>query len=74
MKHSPFLMGHSSSVTIPTFHTPKRTGFLARLLDALHHSRRLQAQNRLRTHRHLLARSWNGNEQSMTAGGDNVDR
>jgi hypothetical protein len=33
----------------------KRTGFFARLLDALHHSRRIQARRYLVTNRHLLA-------------------
>jgi hypothetical protein len=39
---------------------PKPMGFLARLLGALHHTRRLQAQNVLRAHRHLRAGSPDG--------------
>jgi hypothetical protein len=35
---------------------PRAIGFLARLLAALHHSRRLQAQHVLSIHRHLRAR------------------
>jgi hypothetical protein len=39
------------------FPKPAPMGLLARLLGALHHSRRLQAQNVLKAHRHLRAGS-----------------
>jgi len=37
--------------------SPGRIGFLVRLLEALHHSRRLQARNFIWAHRHLFAES-----------------
>jgi hypothetical protein len=43
-------------------------GVLARLLGALHHSRRLQAQNVLRAHRHLRAGSADNCRPSGTGG------
>jgi hypothetical protein len=46
---------------------PKPIGLLARLLGALHHSRRLQAQNVLKAHRHLRAGS-SDRQPSGTAG------
>ena len=63
--------GTSPSATVFVFRKPR---FLAQFLEALHHSRRLQAQNFLKAHRHLLADSWDSSEQSRTGGGDNVDR
>lgn len=51
-----------------------RPGFFARILEALHHSRRLQAENFIRAHRHLLADGWNGSERPTTGGDDNVNR
>lgn len=40
-----------------TFYHRKNTGLFAWILGSLHHSRRLQAQRFLRTHRHLIAGS-----------------
>ncbi len=51
------------------FREPRPSGFLARFLGALHHSRRLQAQNILRAHRHLRAGSSDGCQPSGTGGG-----
>ena len=51
---------------------PKPIGLLARLLGALHHSRRLQAQNVLRAHRHLRAGS--ADRQPSGTGGDTVSK
>jgi hypothetical protein len=35
-------------------HDAKRRGFFVALLEALHHSRRLEAQNVVRRYRHLI--------------------
>jgi hypothetical protein len=35
-------------------HDAKRRGFFVAIFEALHHSRRLQAQHILRRHRHLI--------------------
>jgi hypothetical protein len=35
-----------------------RTGFFSRLVEALHHSRRLQAEHTLRQYRHLIDARW----------------
>jgi hypothetical protein len=50
---------------------PRPRGVLARLLAALHHSRRLQAQHVLRAHRHLRAGSPESH-QPPGRGGDTV--
>jgi hypothetical protein len=50
------------------FRKPRPSGFLARLLGALHHSRRLQAQNILKAHRHLRAGSSDACQPSGTGG------
>jgi hypothetical protein len=52
------------------FPKPAPIGLLARLLGALHHSRRLQAQNVLKAHRHLRAGS--ADRQPSGTGGDTV--
>jgi hypothetical protein len=51
-----------------------RWKIFAAIIDALHHSRRLQAENFIRANRHLLAGGRNGSEQSTTGGDDNVNR
>jgi hypothetical protein len=51
-----------------------RPSFFARILEALHHSRRLQAENFIRTHRHLVAGGWICSEQPTTGGDENVNR
>jgi hypothetical protein len=51
----------------------KRKGFLAWIAETLHHSRRIQAQRFLWSHRHLIA----GREESYpgsNTGDKNVDR
>jgi len=57
-----------------TFAARKNTGFFARILESLHHSRRLQAQRFLRTHRHLIDGSRDSRFKPNAGGGDNGDR
>jgi hypothetical protein len=54
MRHASFSTGIESSTPAISNRTRKR--FFAVLLEALQHSRRLQAQRILRQYRHLLAR------------------
>ena len=51
----------------------KRKGFLAWIAEILHHSRRIQAQRFLWTHRHLIADREDSYPRSNT-GDKNVDR
>jgi hypothetical protein len=37
---------------------PKRAGFFRGLIEALHHSRRLQAQSIIHQYRHLIDEKW----------------
>jgi hypothetical protein len=74
-------MRHAQSVPVETISVAsafsnhqRRWKIFAAIIDALHHSRRLQAENFIRAHRHLLAGSSNGSEQSTTGGDDNVNR
>jgi hypothetical protein len=50
----------------------KNTGFWTWILESLHHSRRLQAQRFLRTHRHLIAGD-PGSGLEPSTGDDNND-
>jgi hypothetical protein len=59
---------------LTTFASRKNTGFFARILDSLHHSRRLQAQRFLRTHRHLIDGGRDSRFKPNAGGGDNGDR
>jgi hypothetical protein len=63
----------SSPARIFIFLKRQRIGVFARLLEALHHSRRLQAQQLLREHCHLLVNS-RDRLQTETGGDNNVDR
>ena len=46
----------ASSTSAVSPNIPTRKSLFSRLLDALHHSRHLQAQRVLRQYRHLIAR------------------
>jgi hypothetical protein len=60
---------------ILSFPKPVRIGFLAQLLEALHHSRRIQAQRFLNANRHLLASGFLvGRLQPETGDDNDVDR
>jgi len=74
MKHASFPTGSTASPTTLIFWKPRRVRFLTRLLEALHHSRRIQAQRFLTTHRHLLDDSNYSRQQLGTGGDDNADR
>jgi hypothetical protein len=75
MEHASFPTASTASLTTTLiFRKPRRIRFLARLLEALHHSRRLQAQRFLTTHRHLLDDSNDIRQQSRTEADDNADR
>jgi hypothetical protein len=56
MKHASFSTSIDSSTSVISSKTPTRKNLFARLLEALHHSRRLQAQRVLGQYRHLIAR------------------
>jgi hypothetical protein len=55
-----------------TIASRKNTGLFARILEGLHHSRRLQARRFLRTHRHLIADSRDDNIKPNMANDDNA--
>jgi hypothetical protein len=52
MKHASIPWARTAPTT---FASRKRIGFFGWVLESLHHSRRLQAQRFLRSHRHLIA-------------------
>jgi hypothetical protein len=52
----------------------KNTGFWTWILESLHHSRRLQAQRFLRTHRHLIAGDLGSGPETSTGGDENDAR
>jgi hypothetical protein len=56
MRHASFSTSIASSPPVISEAKPTRKSLFATLLDALHHSRRLQAQRVLAQHRHLIAR------------------
>jgi hypothetical protein len=57
MRHASFFSTNIGSSTPASSQTrPTRKSLFASLLEALHHSRRLQAQRVLAQHRHLIAR------------------
>jgi len=64
------------SIVAPESHSRKGIGqksWLGRLLEALHHSRRLQAQRTLRQYRHLIDNRWHRlHSRSDLGGHDNV--
>ena len=59
---------------LTTFAARKNTSFFARILESLHHSRRLQAQRFLQTHRHLIHGGRDSRFKPNAGGGDNGDR
>lgn len=56
MKHASFPAVEIKSATIISF-PEKRKSFFARFLEALHHSRHMQARRVLGQYRHLIDRS-----------------
>ena len=55
MKHAAFsAAGGLPSASGVAFKKPRRIRWMASLLETLHHSRRLQARQFLRAHRHLI--------------------
>jgi hypothetical protein len=57
-----------------TFAARKNTGFFAWILESLHHSRRLQAQRFLRSHRHLIAGGPDSGLKPNVGDGEHGDR
>jgi hypothetical protein len=58
MRHASIpVPGSSASDLMLSRAVPRRGGFFALILDALHRSRRLQAERILRHYRHLVART-----------------
>jgi hypothetical protein len=53
MKHVPFSAVGSPTSAPTLFREKRKKGFFALILDALHHSRRLQAERVLRQYGHL---------------------
>jgi hypothetical protein len=61
--------------TAPTTITSiTNNGFFTWILESLHYSRRLQAEHILRTHRHLIADSWDAGLKPYTGENDDVAR
>jgi hypothetical protein len=58
-----------SSTSAISRNLPTRKSLYARLLEALHHSRRLQAQRFLAQYRHLIAR-YQPSDTTSKAGGE----
>ena len=69
MRHASFSTSIASSP--PAISEDRSTGksLFARLLEALHHSRRLQAARVLAQHRHLIAR-YEPTDMTSRAGGE----
>jgi hypothetical protein len=57
MRHALFSTSIDSSTPVISNRTARRKGVFALVLEALHHSRRLQAERIIRQYRHLLASS-----------------
>jgi hypothetical protein len=74
MKHASFPVTGATPTSIGAAGEKKsgRTGFLTWIVEALHHSRRIQAQRFLRAHRHLIARD--GSLRTNTGDDAHVDR
>jgi hypothetical protein len=70
MKHINFPVAGIIPTSVARVSRPsKRTGFFARLVAAMHESRRRQALLYLTTHRHLFADD--AEQSSRSSGGDN---
>jgi hypothetical protein len=75
MRHAPLITDSEIVLSHPLLlHRQKQKGFFAAILEALHHSRRLQAERYLRTNRHLIASSWDCGLKPNTEDDDNGDR
>jgi hypothetical protein len=74
MRHAQTIPAKTMSVASAFSNYQGRWKTFAAIIDALHHSRRLQAENFIKAHRHLLAGGWNGSEQSAKGGDDNGNR
>ena len=61
-----------SSISAISRNLPTRKSLFARLLEALHHSRRLQAQRVLGQYRHLIARHQPADTASNAGGETDV--
>jgi len=68
MRHASFSTGIGSSAPAISNRTTRRKGLFASLLEALHHSRRLQARRIIRQYRHLLASSEPNDSKSNIGG------
>lgn len=74
MQYAPFIATKFVTVDAERDRPKPRKSIFRIISQALHHSRRIQAENFISAHRHLLAGGWNGSEKSTTGGDDNVDR
>ena len=73
MKHASFQAADIKSATIISF-PEKRKGFFARFLDALRHSRQMQARRVLGHYRHLIDRAEERSALNGQEGRVHVDR
>ena len=73
MSNISILQNKSSPADFSATETP-RPGLFLRFLQALHHSRRLQARRTLRQYHHLIDRGWQRFDQLSIGGRDNVDQ
>jgi len=75
MTHAPLVSDTQVLLSHPLLkHKQKRQGIFAAIIEALHYSRRLQAERYLRTNRHLIASSWDADTKPKTTEDDDVAR
>jgi hypothetical protein len=74
MRHASISTSIASSTSAASQDKPTRKSLFALLLEALHHSRRLQAQRVLAQHRHLIARYRPVNTAPNAGGETDVSR
>jgi hypothetical protein len=68
MGHAPFITTRLVTLDADRDHLKKRKGIFAIILEALHHSRRLQAERIIRQYHHLLASSEPGDSKPKAGG------
>jgi hypothetical protein len=74
-KHFSFPAAGAASAPIAVFgQKSRRAGLFTRIMEALHHSRRIQARRFLRAHRHLVGSGRDICLSSDTVGDHHVDR
>lgn len=75
MAHAPLVSDSQVLLShLSPLHKQERQGIFAAILEALHYSRRRQAERYLRTNRHLIASNWDNRLVPSTGDDDNGDR